>query len=171
MDINIKQFEQLKDVDYILYILIKTIVEENEFANKTLINKKNLLKKLTDLNYIRIIDNKINPTNGALALMKVAKSDAYIILARFNEYKREYMNNKRLSKMTPSTKKFIIARLKDYSVDDISGVIKMKFDQWSNSNMQSYLRFETLLNATKFESYIQEYENSINNTTSKYEFE
>lgn len=50
--------------------------------------------------------------------------------------------------------KFIKARLKEYSVDDLKRVIDIKVKEWKGTNMQQYLRPETLFNATKFESYI-----------------
>jgi len=51
------------------------------------------------------------------------------------------------------TKTLLGARLKEYSFEDILNVIDKKYDEWKNSEMEKYLRPETLFNATKFESY------------------
>lgn len=53
--------------------------------------------------------------------------------------------------------KFINARLKKYSVQDLLDVIEWKTRQWQNSEtMKMYIRPETLFNETKFQSYYQE---------------
>lgn len=68
----------------------------------------------------------------------------------------DYLNEKAGThfKYVDSNLKFIKARLKDYSEDDLKAVIDKKVSDWKNTNMQQYLRPETLFNATKFESYI-----------------
>lgn len=53
-----------------------------------------------------------------------------------------------------SNAKFIRARLKDYTEEDLKLVIDKKVKDWKGTEMQMYLRPETLFNATKFESYI-----------------
>lgn len=56
-------------------------------------------------------------------------------------------------KPVESNLKFIVARLKDYSENDLKAVIDKKVKEWKGTKMQAYLRPETLFNATKFESY------------------
>lgn len=57
-------------------------------------------------------------------------------------------------KNVESNLKFIKARLKDYTEEDLKAVIDKKVDDWKGGEMQMYLRPETLFNATKFETYL-----------------
>ena len=52
--------------------------------------------------------------------------------------------------------KFLLARLEDYTVEDLISVIDKKYKEWKGTNMEKYLRIETLFNATKFESYVNQ---------------
>lgn len=72
----------------------------------------------------------------------------------------DYLNNKAGTHFKPveSNLKFIKARLKDYSEEDIKAVIDKKVADWKGTDMQKYIRPETLFNATKFESYLNEKE-------------
>jgi len=67
-----------------------------------------------------------------------------------------YLNEKAGTHFKPvdSNIKFIKARLKDYTKEDLEAVIDKKVKEWKGTEMQMYLRPETLFNATKFESYI-----------------
>lgn len=67
-----------------------------------------------------------------------------------------YLNEKAGThyKAVESNLKFIKARLKDYTVNDLKTVIDRKCAEWQGTKMQMYLRPETLFNATKFESYL-----------------
>ena len=57
---------------------------------------------------------------------------------------------------TDNNRKLINARLKDYSYDDVCGVIKKKCAEWNGGSMAKYLRPSTLFNATKFEEYLNQ---------------
>ena len=48
------------------------------------------------------------------------------------------------------------ARLKDYSASEIKQVIEYKAKEWMASDMQKYLRPQTLFNKTKFEGYLND---------------
>ena len=48
------------------------------------------------------------------------------------------------------------ARLKDYSINEVKQVIDYKAKEWMGGDMQKYLRPQTLFNATKFESYLND---------------
>ena len=67
----------------------------------------------------------------------------------------DYLNEKAKTRYTAckSNTKFIAARLKEYSLEDLKSVIDCKCKEWKGTNMEKYLRPETLFNATKFESY------------------
>ena len=70
----------------------------------------------------------------------------------------DYLNNKSSKHYTPAAanSKFIRARLKDgYSPEDLKQVIDVMVSQWKGTDMDKYLRPETLFNATKFQTYIQ----------------
>ncbi len=66
---------------------------------------------------------------------------------------------------TSSTKRLINARLNEgFSVDDFKRVIDIKNAQWSKDNkMKEYLRPETLF-GSKFESYLNQKNNTVNMT-------
>tara|TARA_R110002012_G_scaffold318130_2_gene535715 strand:+ start:602 stop:1285 length:684 start_codon:yes stop_codon:yes gene_type:complete len=65
---------------------------------------------------------------------------------------------------TASNKRFIIGRINEgYTYSDLINVVKVKAAQWDkNPKMAMYLRPETLFNATKFPSYLEEYKMSLN---------
>lgn len=67
----------------------------------------------------------------------------------------DYLNEKAKTRYTTckSNTKFIAARLKEYSLEDLKSVIDCKCKEWKGTNMEMYLRPETLFNATKFENY------------------
>lgn len=57
---------------------------------------------------------------------------------------------------TKKTKDFIGARIKDgYKLEDFKTVINKKHDEWINTDMQKYLRPQTLF-GTNFESYLNQ---------------
>lgn len=68
----------------------------------------------------------------------------------------EYLNERAGThyRAVESNLKYINARLKNYTIDDLKAVIDRKTKEWKGTDMQVYLRPETLFNATKFESYI-----------------
>ena len=60
-----------------------------------------------------------------------------------------------------SNRKFVRGRLGDkYTEDDMKKVVDIKCNQWLGTDAAKYLRPETLFNATKFESYINEIDKS-----------
>lgn len=73
----------------------------------------------------------------------------------------DYLNNKANKNFRPTTKKtqsLINARIREgFSLDDFKKVIDIKCKQWLGTEMEKYLRPETLF-GTKFESYLNEKE-------------
>lgn len=71
----------------------------------------------------------------------------------------DYLNlksKKNFKANTAATKRLINARLKEgYTKLDFFGVIDVKCSQWMDTDMESYIRPQTLF-GTKFESYLQE---------------
>ncbi|CAI2614383.1 hypothetical protein AKUH4B202J_08890 [Apilactobacillus kunkeei] len=77
-------------------------------------------------------------------------SEAKEIIAYLNDKADKHFRN------TQSNYKIIEARLKDYSIDDLKRVIDNKCSQWLNTNMDKYLRIETLFRASKIDGYLNE---------------
>ena len=77
------------------------------------------------------------------------------------KYIVEYLNekaNKNFKPTTKSTQRLINARLNEgFSLDDFKKVIDIKSSQWLGTEMEKYLRPQTLF-GTKFESYLNENE-------------
>jgi len=71
----------------------------------------------------------------------------------------DYLNNKANKNFRPTTKKtqsLINARIKEgFTLDDFKKVIDTKCSQWLGTEMEKYLRPETLF-GTKFEGYLNE---------------
>jgi len=68
----------------------------------------------------------------------------------------QYLNEKGGYKYKPTgaNAKLIIARLKDYSVEDLKSVIDSKYSEWcADEKMAKYIRPSTLFNDEKFSSY------------------
>ena len=86
------------------------------------------------------------------------EKNALEVLNFLNENRRKWLNSKRDFEPTSKTHfSFITARLQKYSVDELKGVIAIKFMQWANNpNMKQYLTPDTLFNETKCAKYIQE---------------
>lgn len=66
--------------------------------------------------------------------------------------------------LNQSNKKFVRGRLDEgYTVEDCKKVIDTMNKQWTG-NMRTYLRPETLFNATKFQTYINMEDDEVSNT-------
>lgn len=121
--------------------------------------------------YIKILDLHsfiYEPREKLIQLF--AKSEKNIeaieILNHLNQKIKSKSSSKRgFDVKSPSNLKFVNARLKSgYSKDDLIKVIDKKFKDWWGTNMQSYLRPETLFNETKFQGYINEIGEDATNT-------
>ena len=91
----------------------------------------------------------------------VSDSEADADKSRLTEIKEivQYLNDKcgtRYRYQTKGTREHINARLKEgYTVDDFKTVIDKKFEEWHGTDMEKFLRPETLF-AGKFESYLNQ---------------
>jgi uncharacterized phage protein (TIGR02220 family) len=76
----------------------------------------------------------------------------------------EHLNSLVGTKYKPesdATQKILNARLKTHSVDEIKKVVDFKVQEWKgDEKMRKYLRPKTLFNKSKFEDYLEQYENS-----------
>ena len=94
--------------------------------------------------YNKILNNK--------DIKETKKENALKVLAYFNEKTGHNYRD------TAVNMKFLLARLEDYTIDDLISVIDKKYKEWKGTTMEKYLRIETLFNATKFESYVNQRE-------------
>lgn len=91
----------------------------------------------------------------------VSDSEADTDKSKLTEIKEivQYLNDKcgtRYRYQTKGTQEHINARLKEgYTVDDFKTVIDKKFEEWYGTDMEKFLRPETLF-AGKFESYLNQ---------------
>ena len=91
----------------------------------------------------------------------VSDSEADADKSKLTEIKEivQYLNDKcgtRYRYQTKGTQEHINARLKEgYTVDDFKTVIDKKFEEWHGTDMEKFLRPETLF-AGKFESYLNQ---------------
>ena len=91
----------------------------------------------------------------------VSDSEADTDKSKLTEIKEivQYLNDKcgtRYRYQTKGTQEHINARLKEgYTVDDFKTVIDKKFEEWNGTDMEKFLRPETLF-AGKFESYLNQ---------------
>lgn len=69
-----------------------------------------------------------------------------------------YLNKKagKHFRNTASNYRLIEPRLKEYSVNDLKQVIDNKCSEWLNTDMDKYLRIETLFRASKIDGYLNE---------------
>lgn len=94
----------------------------------------------------------------ALAQRDSRKDVTNIVITHLN-----VVTNKQYRTDTDKTIKLIGARLQDgYNIDQMKYVIDVKASQWLNTDMEKYLRPETLF-GNKFENYLND---KINNNTS-----
>lgn len=98
------------------------------------------------------------PTNVQETLISLSNSNSIIYNKEIDRATSilEYLNQEAGTHFKPveSNLKFINARLKDYTEEDLRAVIDKKVNDWKGGEMQMYLRPETLFNATKFETYL-----------------
>lgn len=99
----------------------------------------------------RLLNKSINRLNNNMSSSNEHDhSDAKEIIAYLNDKADKHFRN------TQSNYKTIEARLKDYSIDDLKRVIDNKCASWLNTDMDKYLRIETLFRASKIDGYLNE---------------
>ena len=100
------------------------------------------------------LDNCLDTTEEVKKVKN--KEEIYIVVS--------YLNDRASASFRPTsekTKTLIRARLREgYTVEDFKKVIDNKVAEWSGTDMQKYLRPETLF-GTKFESYLNQKTNSL----------
>ena len=119
----------------------KKLNKKNNIKNK----QKSDLAKTSTGNGLEVIREKITSKKGAADNQAVET-----VILHLNELAGTHYRPTKAD-----TIKVITARLKEgYSVDDLKLVVSYKCDEWMGTDMQKYLRPETLFRPSKFESYL-----------------
>ena len=119
----------------------KKLNKKNNIKNK----QKSDLAKTSTGNGLELIREKITSKKGAAADQAVET-----VISHLNELAGTHYRPTKAD-----TIKVITARLKEgYSVDDLKLVVSYKCDEWMGTDMQKYLRPETLFRPSKFEGYL-----------------
>lgn len=101
------------------------------------------------------INSKVNTTKEYKEV-KNKEEDIYTVVSYLNDRTSSSFRAK-----SEKTKRLIRARIKEgYTVDDFKKVIDNKVSEWFGTEMQKYLRPETLF-GTKFESYLNQKTNAL----------
>lgn len=120
--------------------------EEKQNSNVT---HNVIVTKPSISNSLSLISNSLN--NKPNTNNTIIKEHINIIIEYLNIKARKKFKN------VESNAKFIRARFeKGYTVDDLKQVIDTKVADWLDTEQAKYLRPETLFNATKFQSYINQ---------------
>ena len=119
----------------------KKLNKKNNIKNK----QKSDLTKTSTGNGLELIREKITSKKGAADNQAVET-----VISHLNE-----LAGTRYRPTNVNTIKVITARLKEgYTVDDLRLVVSYKCDEWMGTDMQKYLRPETLFRPSKFEGYL-----------------
>lgn len=130
-------------------------------------NIANLAKHLEEKMIIKIIDNSISINSFEVRSINVINyldSNSRNVENEVDEvinYFKSKTGKVRTSNKSEANRRFIRARLKEYSVQDLTDVIDVKFEQWRRDpSMKGYIRIATLFNDEKFQGYIGEVESN-----------
>lgn len=139
-----------------------------EGARKAREKKNSDIKDDQELIAVDIKDNQetikddIKGDNDNVYVNISPNGDNYILSSASDTIKEivDYLNTKTSKKFSPKTaetKRAISARLKEgYTIDDFKKVIDNKVSDWTDGDMQKYLRPQTLFRPSNFEAYLNE---------------
>lgn len=141
--ITVKNYDRYQDEK--LFVVKPAVNSVVKSAVKSAV--KNLDSKVNSK-----VNSKVDTTKEVKNLKNVKKKeDIYTVVS--------YLNDRASTSYKPDsdkTQRLITARLNEgYTVDDFKTVIDKKTDEWKDTEMQKYLRPETLF-GTKFESYLNQ---------------
>ncbi|UBH21601.1 conserved phage C-terminal domain-containing protein [Macrococcus armenti] len=153
--------ERLKIKERTLYDYMKTL-ESLQIIN---INSNNKFSVVTIVNWgvyqLQDDDNQQQTNNKPTTNQQQTNTNKNVKNEK-NEKNKDivaYLNlkaGKEFKHTTKKTQSFINARLEEgFTIDDFKKVIDIKCSEWKNSDMNKYLRPETLF-STKFESYLNQ---------------
>ncbi|CAK8054145.1 conserved phage C-terminal domain-containing protein [Eupransor demetentiae] len=111
-------------------------------------------RKGTEENF-RENNTSINNTSTNKKILSSSDEHDRIPLSEIVDY-LNLRSGKHYRSTTPKTERFISARVKEgFTADDFKKVIDNKVSEWQGTDMEKYLRPETLF-GTKFESYLNQ---------------
>ena len=117
-------------------------------------------------NSINVCSNEQRKVKESKGKESKGKEKTYSTISNEIDSIVSYLNNKASTKYrtsTPKTKQCINARLKEgYTIDDFYLVIDKKCNEWMNTEMEKFIRPETLF-GNKFESYLNQKDRHKNN--------
>jgi uncharacterized phage protein (TIGR02220 family) len=164
MEITVENIKDLK-LSPSLICFLKAINDKDNLFLTELHNVSDLFimgKHLEKLNLLKIVGSELS--YESFEIRRLGLIDYLNNETNNSSNKKEidevieYLNNKtgkEFKKKTSSHRKFISGRLNEgYSIDDLKYVIDIMCEEWKDTNMDMYLRPETLFNPTKFQTYI-----------------
>ena len=140
-------------------VMVITDWNKNNYLDR---NRLTETEYVDELNMLKLINEKYELIDGCLTNVKPMFNQNSIVENSIveNKYIVEILDHlnartgQHYKPTTSKTKSLINARLKEgFSVDDFKTVIDKMCVEWMNTDMQKYLRPETLF-GTKFESYL-----------------
>jgi len=149
MNIDLDNLKK-SDLGIMEYIFLQMVYEEVDTEEYNFCDTF-LPYHLQEKGYIKILEDSIEPRQKLIDLFESKKKDAIdeVILYLNEKADKDYKLK------TTSNRKFVQGRLDDgYNVEQLKKVIDVMVSKWKNTNMDDYLRPETLFNSTKFQTYI-----------------
>lgn len=143
-------------------LTLKSIYTSNKKAFERLSNEygsyiPNVLESLQNKLYIKIQGDSFEELvcrEKANILFRSNKAEQQIDEV-LNYLNRKIGKKRGFSLTSKGNRKFISARLREqYTVSDLIQVINTMCSKWKGTNMEEYLRPETLFNDTKFQTYL-----------------
>jgi len=145
IDTDVLDKHRLQCNQYIFLSLLFNNKDVTSFLEREEIN----IEQLEHDTYIRnnkgqfIITDKVNDL-----FKNSVNTSIENIVSTLNKY-----SNSRYRVKSKSTQKFLNQRLQEYTEKEIIDTTIFMCKEWKNTNMDEYLRPETLYNETKFQSY------------------
>lgn len=167
MEITIEDLTKLKQSPTIIFFLKTIIAKDNKVlgALNLCIDIWALAKHLEKDMIIKIVGDELSVDsfwirdNKILGYLSSQSSTIENDVDEVIEYFKKITGKTRVSNKSNSNRKFIKARLQEYTVKDLKDVINLKYNQWKDDyKMRDYIRIETLMNETKFQGYIAQLE-------------
>lgn len=169
MEISIKDLDFFKASPTLIYLIKCIHCRDDESLNAVskVSNVFTMAEHLQERGILKIIGKNVSCASFEIRRMDIinylSKEDPRDLnnknVDEVINYFKKTTGKTRISNKSQSNRKFISARLKEYSVQDLKDVIDLKFKQWNlDRNMRQYIRIETLFNETKFQGYIGELE-------------
>lgn len=112
-----------------------------------------VIMSLQNLEYIKIVGSEIDELIIRPKCEEFFKKETSEFREVINYLNIKIGKKKGFSTVSSANKRIINARLKEYSVQDLKDVIDTMWAKWKGTNMEFYMRPETLFNETKFQGY------------------